>query len=141
MQAQVKWVDNERFLGLTDSKNSVVMDAQPGEKSAPSPMELILMGVGGCSSVDVISILKKARQDVIDCKVDIQAERADTVPAVFTKIHLNFVVTGHNIKESQVKRAVDLSADKYCSVSIMLGKGGVEVTHSYEVIEVYTHRL
>lgn len=136
MQAHVKWVDNERFLGLTDSNNSVVMDAQSGEKSAPSPMELILMGVGGCSSIDVIRILKKSRQDVTDCKVEIKAERADSVPAVFTKIHLHFVVTGRNIKEPQVKRAIDLSADKYCSVSIMLGKGGVEVTHSYEVIEI-----
>lgn len=135
MKAQVKWVGEERFLGLTDSNNTVVMDAQKGEKSAPSPMEMVLMGVGGCSSVDVISILKKSRQNVSDCRVDIQAERADAVPAVYTKIHLHFVVTGKNIKEAQVKRAVDLSADKYCSVSIMLGKGGVEVTHSYEIVE------
>ena len=135
MKAQVEWVGEERFLGLTDSNNSVVMDAQKGEKSAPSPMEMVLMGVGGCSSVDVVSILKKSRQNVADCRVEIQAERADTVPAVYTRIHLHFVVTGKDIKESQVKRAVDLSADKYCSVSIMLGKGGVEVTHSYEVVE------
>ncbi len=133
MKAQVKWVDNERFMGLTDSNNTVVMDADKNSKSAASPMEMILMGLGGCSSVDVVSILKKARQDVQDCKVDIQAERADTVPAVFTKIHLNFVVKGNNIKESQVQRAVELSADKYCSVAIMLGKGGIEITHSYDV--------
>ena len=136
MKAQVKWVGEERFVGLTDSNNSVVMDARNGEKSAPSPMEMVLMGVGGCSSVDVVSILKKSRQTISDCTVEIQAERADTVPAVFTKIHLHFVVSGTDLKESQVKRAVDLSADKYCSVSIMLGKGGVEVTHSYEVVEV-----
>ncbi|WP_263078297.1 OsmC family protein [Endozoicomonas sp. Mp262] len=133
MKAQVKWVDNERFMGLTDSNNTVVMDADKNSKSAASPMEMILMGLGGCSSVDVVSILKKARQDVQDCKVDIQAERADAVPAVFTKIHLNFVVKGNNIKESQVQRAVELSADKYCSVAIMLGKGGIEITHSYDV--------
>ncbi|AMO57649.1 hypothetical protein GZ77_14010 [Endozoicomonas montiporae] len=135
MQAQVKWVGDDRFLGLTDSNNSVIMDAQPGDKSAPSPMEMVLMGVGGCSSVDVVSILQKSRQNVADCRVEIKAERADAVPAIYTKIHLHFVVTGKDIKEALVKRAVDLSADKYCSVSIMLGKGGVEVTHSYEVID------
>ncbi|KEQ17473.1 OsmC family protein [Endozoicomonas numazuensis] len=135
MKAQVKWVDQERFLGLTDSNNSVVMDADKSVKSAPSPMELILMGLGGCSSVDVIGILEKARQKVVDCHVDIQAERADSVPAVFTKIHLNFVVKGTAIKEAHVKRAVELSADKYCSVAMMLGKGGVEITHNYEIIE------
>ncbi len=135
MKAQVKWIDQERFLGLTDSNNSVVMDADKNAKSAPSPMEMILMGIGGCSSVDVVSILQKARQNVVDCHVDIQSERADAVPAVFTKIHLNFVVKGSNIKENQVKRAVELSADKYCSVALMLGKGGVEITHSYEIVE------
>ncbi|WP_422132989.1 OsmC family protein [Endozoicomonas sp. ALD040] len=135
MKAQVKWVDQERFLGLTDSNNSVVMDADRAVKSAPSPMELILMGLGGCSSVDVIGILKKARQKVVDCHVDIQAERADSVPAVFTKIHLNFVVKGTAVKESHVERAIELSADKYCSVAKMLGKGDVEITHSFEIIE------
>ena len=124
-----------RFLGQTSSNNAVVMNARPGEKSAASPMEMVLMGVGGCSSVDVISILKKTRQDITDCVVEIQAERADAVPAVYSKIHLHFIVTGKDVKESQVKRAVDLSADKYCSVAIMLGRGGVEITHSYEVVE------
>lgn len=133
MQAQVKWVGDDRFLGLTESNNSVIMDAKSGDKSAASPMEMVLMGVGGCSSVDVVSILKKARQQVTDCRVEIQAERADTAPAVFTKIHLHFVVEGHEVKESQVERAVNLSADKYCSVSIMLGKA-VEITHSFEVV-------
>ncbi|OED44544.1 osmotically inducible protein OsmC [Endozoicomonas sp. (ex Bugula neritina AB1)] len=135
MRAQVKWVDQGRFLGLTESNNSVVMDTNKDDKSAPSPMEMILMGVGGCSSVDVVSILKKARQDILDCQVDIQAERAPTTPAVFTKIHLNFVVTGHNIKDAHVKRAVELSAEKYCSASLMLGKGGVEITHSFDIVE------
>lgn len=135
MKAQVKWVDQERFLGLSESNNSVVMDADRSVKSAPSPMELILIGLGGCSSVDVIGILEKARQKVIDCHVVIEAERADAVPAVFTKIHLNFVVKGTAIKESHVQRAIELSADKYCSVAMMLGKGGVEITHSHEIIE------
>ncbi len=136
MKAQVKWIDNERFIGLTDSNNSVIMDAGKTSKSAGSPMEMILMGLGGCSSVDVVSILKKARQNIQDCHVDIQAERSDAIPAVFTKIHMNFVVQGSNIKEAQVKRAVELSADKYCSVAMMLGKGGVEITHSYEIQEL-----
>ena len=135
MQAQVKWVGDYRFLGHTDSNHSVVMDAKSDEKSAPSPMEMVLMGVGGCSSVDVVRILRKSRQSVSDCKVEITAERADSVPAVYTRIHLHFVVTGRDLKESQVKRAIDLSADKYCSVSIMLGKSGVEISHSYEVVE------
>ena len=133
MQAQVKWVGDERFLGLTESNNSVIMDAKSRDKSAASPMEMVLMGVGGCASVDVVSILKKARQQVTDCRVEIQAERADAIPAVFTRIHLHFVVEGHEVKESQVERAISLSADKYCSVSIMLGKA-VEVTHSFEVV-------
>lgn len=135
MQAQVKWVDNQRFLGLTASGNSVVMDADKNQKSAPGPMEMVLMGLGGCSSVDVVNILEKARQKVNSCHVDIDAERADTIPSVFTRIHLNFVVKGNNIKESQVQRAVNLSAEKYCSVAHMLGKGGVEITHSYEITE------
>ncbi len=135
MQAQIKWIDQERFIGLTDSGNSVVMDADKNAKTAPSPMEMILMGLGGCSSVDVVSILEKARQNILDCHVDIQAERADAVPAIFTRIHLNFVVKGHKIKESQVKRAVELSAEKYCSVALMLGKGGVDITHSFTIIE------
>ena len=134
MKAQVKWLDTDRYIGLTDSNNSVVMDAANDHKTAGSPMELILMGLGGCSSVDIVSILQKARQDIQDCHVDIQAERADAVPAVFTKIHLNFVVKGKNIKESQVKRAVELSANKYCSVAMML-KSSVEMTHSFEIHE------
>ncbi|WP_422446753.1 OsmC family protein [Endozoicomonas sp. ALB091] len=135
MKAQVKWVDNQRFLGLTDSGNSIVMDADKHHKSAPSPMEMVLMGLGGCSSVDVINILEKARQNVTSCHVDIESERADAIPAVFTRIHLSFVVKGNKIKASQVERAVNLSAEKYCSVAHMLGKGGVEITHSYEIIE------
>ena len=97
---------------------------------------LFRSGMGGCTSFDVVSILKKARQPVTDCVAEIEAERADDVPSVFTKIHVHFVVTGTGLKENQVKRAVELSADKYCSASIMLGRGGVEITHDYEIIEV-----
>lgn len=134
MQAQVKWVDKQRFLGLTPSGNSVVMDANREQKSAAGPMEMVLMGLGGCACVDVVSILAKARQKVTHCHVDIEAERADAVPSVFTRINLNFVVQGHDIRESHVQRAIGLSADKYCSVAHMLGKGGVEITHSYDIL-------
>ena len=98
-------------------------------------MELILLGTAGCSTFDVMTMLKKSRQDVKDCVCDIEAERADAVPSVFTKIHLHFRVTGTALKESHVKRAVQLSAEKYCSASIMLGAAGVEITHAYEIIE------
>jgi putative redox protein len=98
-------------------------------------MELLIMGLGGCTSIDVMSILKKARQKVTDCLVDIDAERADSTPAVFTRIHIHFSVYGHNLKDSQVKRAINLSAETYCSASIMLGKTA-EITHSYEIIDV-----
>ena len=91
------------------------------------------MGLGGCSSFDVMSILQKSRQDVTACHAELEAERADAVPAVFTRIHLHFVVTGNNLKENLVKRAVSLSAEKYCSASIMLEKAGVAITHSHEI--------
>ncbi|MEX1057920.1 MAG: OsmC family protein, partial [Natronospirillum sp.] len=107
-----------------------------GQNAGARPMEMVLMGLGGCSSFDVMSILQKARQDVIACEAVLDAERADAVPAVFTKIHLHFIVTGHNLKEAHVKRAVQLSAEKYCSATIMLQKGGVEITHDYEILDV-----
>lgn len=98
-------------------------------------MEMLLMGLGGCSSFDVMSILQKSRQDVTACHAELEAERADAIPSVFTKIHLHFVVTGNQLKDNLVKRAVSLSAEKYCSASIMLENAGVEITHSYEVRE------
>lgn len=131
MQAKVKWCGDLTFLGTSDSGHQVVMDGNKGAH-APSPMEMVLMSVASCSSVDVVSILQKARQAVRDCEVEVTAERADSVPAVFTKIHLHFVVSGEDVAESHVERAVKLSADKYCSVSIMLG-ASVEITHSYSV--------
>jgi len=96
---------------------------------------MLLLGTGGCASYDVLSMLKKSRQNVVDCRVELEAERADAVPAVFTRIGMHFVVTGVGLKESQVKRAVELSAQKYCSASIMLGAAGVEISHSYELVE------
>jgi putative redox protein len=98
-------------------------------------MEMLLMGLGGCSAFDVMSMLHKSRQDVIDCRAELTAERADAVPAVFTKIHLHFVITGRGLKKNQVARAVSLSAEKYCSASIMMEAAGVAVTHSHEIQE------
>ncbi len=131
MRAKVQWCGDLKFLGTSGSGHSVVMDGQQGQH-APSPMEMVLMSVASCSSVDVVSILQKARQRIQHCEVDVTAERADAVPAVFTSIHLHFIVTGEDIAEQHVERAVKLSADKYCSVSIMLG-AAVKVTHSFSV--------
>ena len=125
------------FVGESGSGHAVVMDGAPelgGRNLGPRPMEMLLIGTGGCSAYDVMSMLKKARQHVVDCRVEIEAERADAVPAVFTRIHLHFVVTGISLKESQVRRAVELSAEKYCSASIMLGAAGVKMTHGYEIV-------
>ncbi|WP_295804046.1 OsmC family protein [uncultured Microbulbifer sp.] len=135
MLGQVTWVKEAMFVGEAGSGNSVVMEA--GEtNNGIRPMEMILLGVGGCSSVDVVSILQKARQDVLGCHVELKGHRPDAVPAPFEKIEMEFVVRGRNIKESQVARAVELSADKYCSASIMLGKAGIEIVHSYRIEEV-----
>lgn len=133
MQAKVAWCGDLKFIGTSGSGHSVIMDGNQGEH-APSPMEMVLMSVASCSSVDVVSILQKARQAVEHCEVEIDGERADAVPAVFTKIHLHFKVSGRDVAESHVERAVRLSADKYCSVSIMLG-ASVEITHSFSVHE------
>ena len=106
-----------------------------GRNCGPRPMEMLLLGTGGCAIYDVLSVLRKARQEVRSCRVELTAERADAVPAVFTRMNLHFVVTGRELRESHVKRAVQLSAEKYCSASIMLGAAGVEVTHSYAIEE------
>ena len=136
MKAVVKWVDGVMFVGESGSGHSVVMDGAPeqgGRNMGVRPMEMLLLGLGGCASYDVIAMLKKSRQEIIDCRAEVEAERVDAVPAVFSKIHIKFVVIGNNLKENQVKRAVDLSAEKYCSASIMLGAAGVAMSHSYEI--------
>ena len=136
MKATVDWTGNASFKATSGSGHSVQLDGPPyhgGENLGPRPMEMLLMGLGGCSAFDVMSILKKSRQDVTACHAELEAERADAVPAVFTRIHLHFVVTGNSLKDNLVKRAVGLSAEKYCSASIMLEKAGVEISHSYEV--------
>ncbi|MFT4927866.1 MAG: putative redox protein [Phenylobacterium sp.] len=132
MKASVKWVDGMTFMGRSESGHNVVFDAGNEDTGAPSPMEMVLMSAGCCSSVDVVSILKKSRQQVSDCEVTVTGERAETVPKVFTKIHLHFDVTGTDVAEKQVERAVNLSADKYCSVALMLASS-VEVTHSFTI--------
>jgi putative redox protein len=138
MKATVKWMDGAMFVGESGSGHTVVMDGPEdlgGRNMGARPMEMLLLGTGGCATYDVMSMLKKARQKVVDCRVELEAERADAVPAVFTAINLHFVVTGEGLKESQVKRAVELSAENYCSASIMLGAAGVNISHSYEVVE------
>lgn len=138
MQAKIKWTDGVQFVAESGSGHSIVVDGPPekgGRNTGARPMELLLMGLGSCSSFDVVNILQKARQEITDCYVEVNAERVDEVPAVFSKIHLHFVVSGKDLKEKQVAKAVSLSADKYCSASIMLGKAGVEITHSHEVVE------
>lgn len=132
-------MDGALFVGESGSGHTVVMDGPEdlgGRNMGVRPMEALLLGVGGCAIYDVLSMLKKSRQKVSDCRVELQAERADAVPAVFTHIKLHFVVTGSALKEPQVRRAVELSAEKYCSASIMLGAAGVEMSHSYDIVEV-----
>lgn len=138
MKARIKWVDGVMFVTESGSGHAVVVDGAPeygGRNMGPRPMELLLMGMGGCTAFDVMTILKKSRQEVTSCEAELVAERADAVPAVFTRIHVHFVLKGSGLKDIQVKKAVDLSADKYCSASIMLGQAGVVITHDYEIIE------
>jgi putative redox protein len=137
MKARVKWIEGIAFVGEAESGHAVVMDGAPaagGRNLGPRPMEMLLLGAGGCSSIDVIMILKKSRQAVSDCYVELEAERAETDPKVFTKIHMHFVVKGKDIKPEAVEKAVKLSAEKYCSASIMLGATAA-MTHDFEVIQ------
>lgn len=137
MKARIKWVENVCFMGESETGHAVILDGAPeagGRNLGMRPMEMLLIGMGACTSFDVVTILKKARQPVTDCVAEIEAERADEVPKVFTSIHVHFVVSGKGLNAGQVERAVKLSAEKYCSASIMLGKS-VGITHDYEIIE------
>lgn len=139
MRGTIKWVGDAMFVAESGSGHSVVLDGPPdhgGRNMGLRPMEMVLLGVGGCASFDVVSILKKARQEIVSCHAELEAERAEGVPSPFTKIHMKFVVKGKGLKESQVERAVTLSSEKYCSASIMLRAAGVVITHSFEVVEV-----
>ncbi|HWK54539.1 MAG TPA: OsmC family protein [Hyphomicrobiales bacterium] len=138
MQATIKWVDGAMFLAESGSGHTVVMDGPPdagGRNLGVRPMEMLLLGVGGCSAFDVVSILTKSRQQITDCRAELTAVRADAVPAVFESIHLHFVVTGKGLDPARVARAVELSAEKYCSASIMLGRAGVAISHDFEILE------
>ncbi|MDH5265156.1 MAG: OsmC family protein [Betaproteobacteria bacterium] len=137
MKARVKLVEGITFVAESGSGHAIVMDASPdvgGRDVGARPMELVLMGAGGCSAIDVVHILRKARQDLVDCVVELEAERAPEDPKVFTRIHMHYVVTGRNLNPAQVERAIKLSKEKYCSATIMLAKTA-EVTSDYEIRE------
>jgi putative redox protein len=137
MKVRIKWIENVSFLGESESGHAVLMDGAPeggGRNLGPRPMETVLIGTGGCTAYDVLHILRKARAPVIDCVVEIDAARAPDDPKVFTKIHFHFIVTGRGLKTEQVGRAIHLSAKKYCSASIMLGKTA-DITHDFEIRE------
>ena len=137
MKAVVKWLDHMSFVGESESGHSVVMDGPPddgGRNLGVRPMEMVLLGMGGCTAFDVVLILQRQRQPITDCQVELSAERADTVPKVFTKIHVHYIVKGKSLDEKKVARAVAMTAEKYCSVSIMLAKSA-EITHDFEIQE------
>jgi putative redox protein len=138
MRCRVKWLDNMTFVGESGSGHAVVMDGAPehgGRDMGIRPMEMLLLGVGGCTAFDVVMILNKSRQKMVDCHVEIEAERAEEVPKVFTKIHAHFVVSGKSLDPVKVKKAVNLSAEKYCSASKMF-EATVQMTHDFEIVEV-----
>jgi len=135
MKSKVNWVGGAAFVGESPGGHRIVMDGPPeggGRNLGPRPMETLLLGMGACASYDVVSILRKGRQALQDCQVEIEAERAEEEPKVFTRIHLHFIVSGHELDEKRVERAITLSAEKYCSASIMLGKTA-EITHTFEI--------
>lgn len=135
MKVNIKWIDGVSFVGESETGHAVVLDGAPengGRNIGMRPMEMLLIGMGACTSFDVVTILKKARQPIVNCVAEIDAARADEIPKVFTKIHVHFVITGDNLNLTQVERAVKLSAEKYCSASIMLSKA-CEISHDFEV--------
>ncbi|VAW66502.1 Protein YhfA [hydrothermal vent metagenome] len=137
MKARVKWLDNMSFVGESGSGHSIIMDGAEesgGRNLAARPMEVVLMGMGGCTAFDVVMILKKARQPIEDCIVELSAERADEIPKVFTHIHVHYVVKGKGLNEKQVEKAINLTAEKYCSASIMLG-ATAKISHDFEIVE------
>lgn len=138
MKARIKWIEGVSFAGQSESGHTVVMDGPPdagGKNLGVRPMEMLLLGMGGCTAFDVMHILRKSRQPVSDCVAEIDAERADTDPKVFTKIHVHFIVKGQGLDPRRVEQAIKLSAEKYCSASIMLGKVA-DVSHDFEIQEM-----
>jgi putative redox protein len=138
MNARIKWVQDVMFVAESGSGHAIVLDGAPaggGRNMGMRPMELMALGVGSCSSYDVVTILKKARQEITSCEAEIIAERVDTTPSTFESIHLHFIVAGKNLSEKQVAKAIELSADKYCSASIMMKNAGVKVSHDFEIVD------
>jgi putative redox protein len=138
VKARIQWIEGAQFVGEADSGHPVVTDGPVdggGRNAGLRPMELVLLGTGSCTAYDVVDILRKGRQKVAECLVELEAERAPDPPRVFTRIHIHFIVKGRGLSEAAVKRAVDLSAEKYCSASIMLRRAGVDITHDYEIAE------
>ncbi len=138
MRAAITWAGDVRFVGETGSGHRIAIDGPPafgGANTGARPMELMLLGVGACTAFDVVRILRKSRQDVVDCVAEIEAERAERDPKVFTRIHIHFRITGRGVDARKVERAVRLTAEKYCSASILLERSGVAVTHGYEISE------
>ena len=137
MKARIKWIEGAAMLGEAGSGHGVLMDGPPdfgGRNLGVRPMEMLLLGMGGCTQFDVLLILRKARQEVTDCVVELEAERAETDPKVFTRIHAHFIVTRKGLSDKQVERAIKLSAEKFCSASIMLGATAA-ITHDFEIRE------
>ena len=135
MKARIKWIENAAFLGESESGHAIVMDGSPeagGRNLGPRPMETVLLGTGACSAFDVVLILKRGREAVTDCVVELSADRAETDPKVFTRIHFHFVVTGDGLNSAKVERAIKLSAETYCSATAMLAKTA-NVTHDFEI--------
>jgi putative redox protein len=138
MKTTVRWAGEASFVAESESGHQVTMDGPPdfgGKNKGPRPMEMLLMGMGGCTSFDVVLILKKSRQDIRDCVAEITAERAASEPKVFTRIHIHFIVTGKDLDPVRVEKAVKLSEEKYCSASIMLAKTA-EISHDIEIVNV-----
>ena len=138
MKARVKWIESVAMLGESGSGHGVVMDGPPehgGRNLGVRPMEMLLLGLGGCTQFDVLLILRRGRAQVSDCVVELEAERAESDPKVFTRIHVHFIVSGHDLNPRQVERAIALSAEKYCSASIMLG-ATAKITHDFEIRDV-----
>ena len=137
MNARIKWVENVMFVAESGTGHGIVLDGAPesgGKNMGMRPMELMALSVGSCSSYDVVTILKKARQQITSCEAEVTAQRVDATPAVFESIHLHFKVAGVELSEKHLGRAIELSADKYCSASIMLKNAGVKITHDFEIV-------
>ena len=137
MNISVEWIDGMLMVGKSDSGHAIVMDGPPeigGENLGVRPMEMLLLGMTGCTVIDVISTLKKMREDIVDCQTQVSADRSEEYPKVFTNIHVHFVLRGKQLNPLKVDKAIKLSAEKYCSASIMIGKTAI-ITHDYEIIE------